>query len=233
MKERVAEAITTGLDATGGGDVRVTIATAGRTRDGARYYQPAGLADAAARNAFDGVKMYVNHRDRAEVARRGHRDVRDWAATILPGSVRYADGELTGTAHPHSPNVRALLRDSVARENIGLSADWTVEHARGEAPDGKPAQMVSRIATVHSVDFVPDGNARGRIAEAFENIREAATDFDVAHLRTIMQKYGVPADQQQAMIDARQPGGADDFAERARRFGVRDPREIERLRKAR
>ncbi len=232
--ERCAEAvIETGVTwaGAGGDELRVVLGCAGRTIDGARWYTREALAAAAAAGLYDGAKMYLNHRDPVAEARRGHRDVREWVSTILPGSVTLAGDELRGRAHVHDPALRALLADDLARSQIGLSMDCTVRHERRAAPAGLPAQIIESIERVHSVDWVPSGNAGGRVAEAFA---EGAGRADAeAELRARLRRQrGLTAAQVEALVAARPVGPPDEFTRRALRAGVR-PEDVERLRSAR
>jgi hypothetical protein len=181
-RERVEEAAPGGVAALGDGDFRVQLISHGATRDNQRYYRQRALEAAAGASLYDGAKMYVNHRDPTTDTRRGHRDVRDWAATIKPGSVRFSGGVLEGVAHVHDPVMRGLLEDEVAKGEIGVSQDATVKYYPREI-DGKPMHVVESIDRVHSVDFVPTGNAWGRVVEAYE---EAADSEDAEEARSDM-----------------------------------------------
>lgn len=154
------------VEARGDGDYRVELISHGRTRDGQRYYRNEALAEAANSGLYDGAKMYLNHRLPAVDMARGHRDLHDWVATVKPGSVRFTGTTLEAIAHVHEPTWAAILGDPVARREVGLSQDATVKFYQG-AIDGTQAQIIEAIEEVHSVDWVPSGNAWGRVLEAY------------------------------------------------------------------
>jgi hypothetical protein len=194
-------------------DFAATLAVAGGEWAGG------ALADAVRRGLFTGAKVYANHRDRAEVARRGHRDLRDWCGTVREG-VRYEDGAVIGRIHVHNPAAVPALADPTSRTLIGLQLDATVTRT-GEA--------VTRVRTIHGIDLVPEAEAR--FTEALTGDVQEALDAEAA-LREDLRRRGVPDEQADRMIAAR-PLTADPFADRCRRSGVTDPQVIDRLRRAR
>jgi hypothetical protein len=136
----------------------------GMTKTGSppRYYPKRTQEQAAAAGVFSGAKMYMNHiKPGGDVP---HRDLRDWAATIKPGSVRCVEGNLEAVCHAHLPEVRAILDDPVAKLSVGLSHDSNIRVSKGRV-DGRDVHVVEAITHCHSVDFVPDGNANGRVLE--------------------------------------------------------------------
>src|SRR5690554_1858328 len=170
-RERVEEA-GGALAALGDGDYRVRLIEHGKTRDGQRYYRQEALEAAAKAGLYENAKMFINHRDPASDARRGHRDVRDWAATIKPNTVTYTGSALEAVAHVHDPVLRGLLDDGTAKAEIGLSQDATIRYHQREI-DGASTHVVEAIEAVHSVDFVPTGNAWGRVLEAYAEAVDA------------------------------------------------------------
>lgn len=237
MIERVREALEIAPKLLNGGDVRITIIRAGRTAGGERYYKSEALRRAVEAGVYDNAKMFINHRDPAADARRGHRDMYDWTATIRPGSVAFVNDEVIARAHPHSADLRALLADPLARKQVGVSQDADIEYHRATAPDGKPAQVVEDITQVYSVDWVPTGNAGGRVCEALCTAQEAAESAAARAERQLRARLGArygPRDVDR-LVAARPftPDPPDPFAEQCRRWGVTDPDEIERLRNAR
>jgi hypothetical protein len=148
----------------GDGDYRIRFLAHGKTKTGApkRYYPARVLEAAVAAGTFDSAKMYINHvRPGRDVP---HRDLRDWAATIKPGSVRCVEGNLEAICHAHLPEARAILDDPVAKLAVGLSHDSNIRTSEGRV-DGESVHVVEAISKCHSVDFVPDGNAHGRVLE--------------------------------------------------------------------
>lgn len=163
---RVTEFLPAGsVEALGDGDYRVMFLAHGTTKTGQppRYYPKRVLEAAVAASVFDGAKMYINHvRPGRDVP---HRDLRDWAATIKPGSVRCVEGNLEAVCHAHLAEARAILDDPVAKLSVGLSHDSNIRVSKGRV-DGESVHVVEAISKCHSVDFVPDGNAHGRVLEA-------------------------------------------------------------------
>lgn len=163
---RVTEFLPAGsVEALGDGDYRVMFLAHGTTKTGVppRYYPKRVLEQAASAGTFDGAKMYLNHvRPGRDVP---HRDLRDWAATIKSGSVRCVEGNLEAICHAHLAEARAILDDPVAKLSVGLSHDSNIRVSKGRV-DGADVHVVEAISKCHSVDFVPDGNAHGRVIEA-------------------------------------------------------------------
>jgi hypothetical protein len=163
---RVTEFLPAGsVEALGDGDYRVMFLAHGTTKTGVppRYYPKRVLEQAAGAAIFDGAKMYLNHvKPGKDVP---HRDLRDWAATIKPGSVRCVEGNLEAVCHAHLAEARAILDDPVAKLSVGLSHDSNIRVSKGRV-DGADVHVVEAISKCHSVDFVPDGNAHGRVIEA-------------------------------------------------------------------
>ena len=174
---RVTEFLPAGsVEAIGDGDYRVMFLAHGTTRTGVppRYYPKRVLEAAVSASVFDGAKMYLNHvKPGRDVP---HRDLRDWAATIKPGSVRCVEGNLEAVCHAHLAEARAILDDPVAKLSVGLSHDSNIRVSKGRV-DGADVHVVEAIAHCHSVDFVPDGNAHGRVIEAAQE-----QEIDMAEL---------------------------------------------------
>ena len=174
QRSRVSEVGAEGaVEARGDGDYRVELISHGLTRDGQRYYDKAALEEAARSGLYDGAKMYLNHRVPDLDMARGHRDLHDWVATVKPGSVRFTGTALEALAHVHEGTWAAILDDPVARREVGLSQDATVRFYQ-KAIDGNQAQVIDSIEEVHSVDWVPSGNAWGRVLEAYGEPSEDA-----------------------------------------------------------
>jgi len=168
-RERVVEFFpASSVEALEDGDYRIEFLCHGLTACGTRYYPKETLQRAAEGKVFDGAKMYLNHRDPAADKLRGHRDLRDWAATIREGTVTYADGNLQAICHAHTPEVTAILNDPVAKAAVGLSHDSFVRVKEARI-DGVKRRVVEAIEQCNSVDFVPSGNAYGRVLEAAHN----------------------------------------------------------------
>ena len=185
--ERVEEFFpATSIETLPDGDYKVEFLCHGLTGDGRRYYPKAVTEAAAAEGVFDGAKMYFNHSDNRADKARGHRDVREWAATIKPGTVRAVEGNLQATIHAHKADAREILDDPLAKQSVGLSHDSFVKMSKGRI-NGKEVGIVEAIQQCNSVDLVPEGNARGRVLEAAPHPAEevlsmAVTDISVEDL---------------------------------------------------
>jgi len=168
---RMQKAATVGVgDALGDDDHRIEIIAYGPTADGNRYYPEAALKTAVAERIFDDAKMCINHEPVTAQAVRGHRDLTGWGATVKKGSVRWNGRAITAVAHAHTPEAQAILNDPVARKAVGLSADIAIAYFPGRI-NGRAAEVVERLTKCYSVDFVPAGNAHGRVLEAASQSR--------------------------------------------------------------
>lgn len=169
QEERIQEIFSVGtVEPLGENDFRIEFLTHGLTEKGLplrRYYPERTCEAAAEAGIFDGVKMYMNHRDPTADAKRGHRDLREWAATIKPGTVRCVDGNIRAVCHAHSPEALSILMDPVAKGAVGLSHDSIVRRSLGRI-NGEDVHVIEAIVACTSVDLVPEGNARGRVLEA-------------------------------------------------------------------
>lgn len=185
---RVTEFLPAGsVEALGDGDYRVMFLAHGTTKTGVprRYYPKRVLEAAAGAAIFDGAKMYLNHvKPGRDVP---HRDLRDWAATIKPGSVRCVEGDLEAVCHAHLPEARAILDDPVAKLSVGLSHDSNIRVSKGRV-DGSDVHVVEAISKCHSVDFVPDGNAYGRVIEAAQEEEIDMADLTPEQMDEIVKR---------------------------------------------
>jgi hypothetical protein len=208
------------LDAPAGladGDYRVLIIGHGPTNDGRRYYSRQVLERAVSDRVFDDSKMYWNHSDPLNDGRRGHRDVRDYCATIRPGTACVTDRGLEAVCHAHSPDLRAMLADPVARKQIGISHDSFIRY-RTRQIDGREMQAVETITKCNSVDWVPAGNARGRVVESDQE----DLDMDADAVRVLVREAldealpGVVGDAVARAADERIAAAIPGFVERVR-----------------
>lgn len=174
----------------GEGDYRVEFISHGTTRDGRRYYPKQVLETAAKAGIFDGAKMYLNHSDPSSDAKRGHRDLRDWGATIKAGTVEVVEGNVRAVCHAHLQEARAILDDPVAKQSVGLSHDSYVKMSKKRI-DGKDMQVIESIESCNSVDFVPTGNANGRVLEA-ASAEGVEADMDLTSLTAEQLKEARP-----------------------------------------
>jgi hypothetical protein len=93
--------------------------------------------------------------------------------------VQVVEGNVQATCHAHLPEARSILDDPIAKASVGLSHDSFVKLDRKRI-DGKDVQVVESIESCNSVDFVPQGNANGRVLEAAP--AEGDTDMDLETL---------------------------------------------------
>ena len=217
--ERITETVAGGVQAAFKSNVPVVLLVAGETADGSRTWSPEALSDAANRKLFDRAKVYLNRRDRAAEARIGHRDVRDWEATVCEGSVKVVGSELRGMLHIHGNRLGAITSDEIARAALGLEIDATVT---------REGETITRIERVHSVDAVPDTTASGRVTEAAQEA--AKPDQYERELRAFMAGMGIGGTYADKLVEARTP--ATPFVRRAQRLGLQRDY-AERLEKAR
>ncbi len=225
-RERVEEA-GGALAALGDGDYRVRLIEHGKTRDGQRYYRQEALEAAAKAGLYENAKMFINHRDPASDARRGHRDVRDWAATIKPNTVTYTGSALEAVAHVHDPVLRGLLDDGTAKAEIGLSQDATIRYHQREI-DGASTHVVEAIEAVHSVDFVPTGNAWGRVLEAYaEAVGDTGPDAEDANPDAEERMMSGIADVTLDVLEVERPDLVEALTERVREADAKMSRAYE------
>lgn len=147
-------------------DFRVVIIRAGVTKDRKREYTAEALRDAVRRGVYSKRRMFCDHRGPNDKA-RGHRSCRDlWART---GEAQFDEDtqSVVAPAHACSQEARVFLDDPVARRTVEFSHDAYIRYE--VCPEPRPRGYIPRVAVIeecNSVDFVPFGNAGGRIAEA-------------------------------------------------------------------
>lgn len=143
----------------------------GNSRD-RRLYEAAMLSGSA--DVFVGAQMFADHLS-PEVERKMQglpRSVRD-----LTGSIKEAWWEPNG-----GPNGRGSIQARVRiaapwlwdlvnndPELVGVSINAVGRTKPGVGPDGKPAHMVESITQCHSVDWVAQAGAGGRIVGFLES----------------------------------------------------------------
>ncbi len=148
-----------------GGEYTVEFLRAGLTADGRRFYPPNVLKRAAESGVFDGRKMYCGHETAADKM-RGYRDVEKWWATTIPGSVSVSEaGNLRARISVCSSVLDEKLANKHARKEMGTSHDSQYRYTFGQT-HGPSVEEVLDIPECNSIDFVPDGNAFGRVLEA-------------------------------------------------------------------
>ena len=156
-------------------DYKIAIIKSGLTRDEQRYYTSRALRTAAEEGLYDNAKMYLNHQLNPNEL---HRDVKDYVGTILPQSVYYDEEDSTvyGVAHFHSELVEDLLKDDIARTQIGISQSIS-GIAESAKMFGKTITSIDKITDVWSVDIVPTGNAYGVFMENYKKDEVDKMDY--------------------------------------------------------
>ena len=136
------------------------ILEAGFNKSGKRYYPERVIKEAA--SLFAGVKMYLDHEDKKSVL---PRSVRDWVSTMTESWSSDDARRLCGNIVPHNSGLREILENPVARKAIGLSIDVTGKQKLGVI-DGKTTHIVESLDIAHSVDWVTEAGAGGRLMES-------------------------------------------------------------------
>ena len=172
------------------GDYRIVILRQGFTADKSRYYTADCLRHAATTRVFEGIRNYADHSDPAAVGRRGHRSIRELVGFLKPGSTFYDErnGELAGVSHVHDSQLREALDDPASKQYIGTSHDSAVAFKRGVI-DSVKTTVVNQIMQPFSVDYVPEGNAGGRVLEAAKDGSdgpEGVTNMDRDELQEVL-----------------------------------------------
>lgn len=147
-------------------DYKIQIIRSGLTRDGNRYYPHETLRAAVDSGLYDEAQMYLNHQlNPIEM----HRDVRDFAGIIMPGSVTFDEntGTVFGVARMISEDAINILSSELARKSLGISQSVSGIAERGRI-DGNECVIINAITDVYSVDVVPTGNAWGWFTENYQ-----------------------------------------------------------------
>ena len=147
-------------------DYRIQIIRSGLTRDGNRYYPSDTLKAAVDSGLYDEAQMYLNHQlNPVEM----HRNVRDFAGIIMPGSVTFDEntGTVFGVARMISEDAINILSSELARKSLGISQSVSGIAERGRI-DGNECVIINSITDVYSVDVVPTGNAWGWFTENYQ-----------------------------------------------------------------
>lgn len=187
---RVQETFPVGaVEALGEGDYRVEFLCHGTTKTGSprRHYPKRTQEAAAAAGIFDGAKVYLNHVTPGSSKATPHRDLRDWAGTLKPGSVRCQEGNLQAVMHVHLPEARTILDDPVAKAAVGLSHDSNIRVSKGRV-NGEDVHVVEAIIKCHSVDLVPEGNASGRVLETTAQEENETMDLTPEQMEDLVKR---------------------------------------------
>ena len=161
------------------GDVEVVLIEQGTNINKKRHYPDSTIREAASR--FGGLKMYLNHPTRTEDKERPERDLRDWVSTIIES--HYEDGKAIGKVSIHDGWLRDRLKDSVAREHIGLSINTSGQISYGKI-QGQEMQIVEKIIMQRqngpaSVDWVTEAGARGKVSRLLKESNERGKKMEL------------------------------------------------------
>lgn len=148
------------------------------------HYYDAALIEQVA-PLFEGAKMYSNHLSKKDKADLGGLP-RKWEQLVgrlkRTWTERLADGRmaLLGEAEVISDRLLNVLRK--APDIVGVSID-AVGTDKREMREGRPANVVTSIRRVGSLDVVSEAGARGRFRELLEadgldDFMEAVSDAD-------------------------------------------------------
>lgn len=159
---RLREGTKVGTD----GTVPVVIIKAGWGNKRDNHYYPAKMLERDYR-VFEGNKMYIDHPTPAEAKARPERSLKDLGGYItkVHGVV---EGELLGTAKIVQPWLRELVEEAPEAVALSIRADGVV---RKGTVGGRAGNIVESIPRSHSVDFVTQAGAGGRIASLYESAR--------------------------------------------------------------
>lgn len=146
------------------GEVEVVLIEAGTNPMKKRHYPKSTIQECA--SEFKGLKMYINHQTTREDNERPERDLRDWVSTIIESW--YEDGKAMAKVAVHDDWLRNRLKDSVARQHIGVSINAGGKVSHGKV-NGEEMQVVEKIFLngnnrLASVDWVTEAGARGRVS---------------------------------------------------------------------
>ena len=145
--------------------VRAVLIEAGTNYSKKRHYPKRTIQESAP--LFAGLKMYLNHPTSMEERERPERDVREWVATITESW--YDEGKVLANIAIHANWLWQLFEsDPVFREHIGISIN-AAGRASYSQIDGQTMEVVEKIVTPQSVDWVTEAGARGRVLQLIES----------------------------------------------------------------
>ena len=180
-------------------DYRIQIIRSGLTRDGNRYYPHETLRAAVDSGLYDEAQMYLNHQlNPIEM----HRNVRDFAGIIMPGSVTFDEttGTVYGVARMISEDAINILSSELARKSLGISQSVSGIAERGRI-DGNECVIINSITDVYSVDIVPTGNAWGWFTENFESKPDIVENAVEQTIETIETEEGEMMDLEKLTLE--------------------------------
>ena len=142
----------------------------GDRRGSSGWYSNAVLQRDGAAAFPQGTACYIDHPTITEDAERPERSVRDLAARLTEDA--HFDGDGLYAEIEVFPHWRPLVEGVADAIGMSIRAGGMIEE--GPAPDGR-ARVVTRIEESngsHSVDFVTNAGAGGRVMELLESARE-------------------------------------------------------------
>jgi len=146
---------------------------------------------------FEGVKMFVNHEDDRETAKRGARDVKDWVATIkTTESAVDSDGKISGFGDivVHAQWFKDLLKqtkESGVLSGMGASINAFCAGSRKQVGN-KFTNVIEGFPKPLSVDFVASAGAGGKVISFKESYYEGDEDMDLSKITLEELKESAP-----------------------------------------
>ena len=164
------------------GSIQVKVIRPGWGNSG--YYSPELLERDGPAVFAEGTKMFWDHPSRSEERDRPERSLRDLAGVLTTKSSYLQEG-------PDGPGLYAFAKalpafaDSIEAlaPHIGVSIRAFGQGKQGEA-EGRKGRIIEKIVGGgHSVDFVTEPGAGGKVLELFEAARPATEEVDMDKLQ--------------------------------------------------
>jgi len=146
----------------------------GMNFDKKRFYPDSTIKESAP--LFAGIKMFIDHPTDQEDREKPERSVRDEVAIIEKSW--YEDGKVMAQVHVHDVWLAEKLLDDVFRENAGLSINASGKRSY-KIIDGVQVEVIEKIASPRSVDWVTEAGARGRVAYLLESAKHKKGESDM------------------------------------------------------
>lgn len=172
MKVNINESVDLAASATPSGRLRIKIIDAGKGSSG--EYPAKTIEQAVKDGLFNkGLHMYADHPGVTEGMDRPERTIRDLAAVLDTDAVYEASEKAAYAEAKVFPNWREVITEMA--NDIGVSIRGTAE-----VDDSGNHRVITRLATVESVDFVTKAGRGGKIAEVLESYRPAAAVLEAS-----------------------------------------------------
>lgn len=146
-----------------------------------RYYTKEAIQNDIKK--FEGVKMFINHEDDKDTAKRGARDLRDWVATVKTTEAgQDENGKYAGYGNVivHKQSFRDFLKEakeSGVLSEVGASINAFCRGVRRKM-DNVYTNVIEGFPRPLSVDFVSAAGAGGKVINYRESINEGDEDMD-------------------------------------------------------